>query len=472
LGDKVKIHFQWKTSELKTFRNALFDVIAIIHEHGIVHGDIKDAHIFVNETRDQVKLIDFGLAQFNFDNEIGVWKGGSHGFSPPDYWYASTDLLPLDWNDLQRIDYYAACATLYYAHTLRFYTLANPSLGKLTRRWDEAGLRKYAEAAQEHFGENDRIELIPDKELREILRRGLAINVGQRPTNLSQLYNDSKRSGAKIIVNRRKDWILGFSIALVSFLAYSNGPGSDIKRLLGLALAGITIISTVILASRKNENPPGPLSNLWRYILPLLILFGAFSQLWMPNGIWLTIIWGILSFILITLSLAGVSEKKILSIFLSFFGPIGLPYLALPVLPMWIGISIASRSAIWLSLGALSGALEFLLTVLSKRTTQYSIIFQHLSPLEILFFGILQMLSWVVLSSAAYWARRQWQKPNQNWSLIILGFMFMINIFLVQLLYDIDFSISSLPEWVAILIYLFLGSYVVWPSGDVYGENV
>jgi calcium-dependent protein kinase len=36
-----------------------------MHEHGIVHKDLKPENImFVNSTEDYLKIIDFGIAQF------------------------------------------------------------------------------------------------------------------------------------------------------------------------------------------------------------------------------------------------------------------------------------------------------------------------------------------------------------------------------------------------------------------------
>lgn len=193
---KQPLHKIYTYIVVENIRRSLISVVSAIHDKGVVHGDIKDTHVFVSEKAGgKIKLIDFGLAQLKDDKEC-VWKGGSRGFSPPEYWRIHERHYPLDWKSVLRIDNYALAATLYYAHTLNLYPLANPNFGQY--RWTSDGFQDFVDFVQRVFDDTFLGEKrIQNKELREILRRGLAIEKDARPENTQDLL-PSRLSSEKL----------------------------------------------------------------------------------------------------------------------------------------------------------------------------------------------------------------------------------------------------------------------------------
>lgn len=180
----------WSYSDNQKFVKSLISCVSRLHSMGVVHGDIKDTHIFVNQRdRGQVKLIDFGLSQFK--DKRSVWRGGSHGFSPPQYWKTYERPRPLTWNDLLRIDNYCLAATLFYIYTMQIFPLANPNFGDVLDDPDlvgQLGFQTYKDEVLNIFSDNT-LNSITNRDLRYLFQKGLSINYKEIPLRTIDLLS-------------------------------------------------------------------------------------------------------------------------------------------------------------------------------------------------------------------------------------------------------------------------------------------
>jgi len=178
----------WTYRENQIFVSALISCVSRLHNMGIVHGDIKDTHIFVNQQdKEQIRLIDFGLSQFR--DKRSLWRGGSHGFSPPQYWKSYERPRPLTWDDLLRIDNYCLAATLYYVYTLQIFPLANPNFGDVlddSELMGQIGFQNYMREVLKIISDES-LESITNRDLRYLLQKGLSTNYKGIPLSTKDL---------------------------------------------------------------------------------------------------------------------------------------------------------------------------------------------------------------------------------------------------------------------------------------------
>ena len=69
-------------SERKQILNELLDAVAFIHSHQVVHNDLKPENILVTRNGHNVKLIDFGYADYDFS--IDKATGGTKSYASPE----------------------------------------------------------------------------------------------------------------------------------------------------------------------------------------------------------------------------------------------------------------------------------------------------------------------------------------------------------------------------------------------------
>lgn len=98
------------TSVIKIAR-AMLDVLELLHESGIVHGDIKPDNILMSEP---VKLVDFGLAKLD-----GMPRLTRTGHFAGTVMYTAPELLTGETPPGLACDIYALGATLYFAYQNR-----------------------------------------------------------------------------------------------------------------------------------------------------------------------------------------------------------------------------------------------------------------------------------------------------------------------------------------------------------------
>lgn len=93
----------------------LADAVQYAHERGTIHRDIKPANIILEQTADQPKLMDFGIAKVRDDSNKTQCGSilGTPGFIPPEQAAGSVDKID------DRSDIYALGAVIYFLVTGR-----------------------------------------------------------------------------------------------------------------------------------------------------------------------------------------------------------------------------------------------------------------------------------------------------------------------------------------------------------------
>ena len=86
LTDFVKTHPFNK--EKKRILNELLDAVGFIHKHQVVHNDLKPENILVTYNGHNVKLIDFGYA--DYDSSIDKATGGTKAYASPELVHQGT----------------------------------------------------------------------------------------------------------------------------------------------------------------------------------------------------------------------------------------------------------------------------------------------------------------------------------------------------------------------------------------------
>ena len=407
----------WTLKECRHFWNKLLATIDIIHSHNIIHGDIKDSHIFINNENNQVLLVDFGLAQFKND-PTNYFRGGSHGFAPPDYWDYIRDsqdkAIPLDWNNLRQIDLYSCAATLYYAHTNRSYLLANPSFGHLSNQWQNPNLEIFSDAVQKSFNKATGSEEIPN-ELKDIFNRGLHSQKILRPTTVSELKGGHTNPRKHVI---GPDWKFSIFVALALISSFVFAPGPNLRFLLGFGLATCVLFFNLIIYLTTNlgslmSRDKG--SKLLSIALPLFMLSGAISQIYYQwNWVWLGIVWICITLVVLWIVLQSKSKSNHLAAYLAFFSLVALPFQWVYITPFWIGLSLKNEKMGWLVLSPISALLHVVITILRNAPNQT--ILMPIYIFQLTLYILLHMMVWVFSS---YFSRELVNKPQMlHWKIL------------------------------------------------------
>ena len=129
--------FDTAEKQIQNLKTSLLNAIHWLHTLKIVHGDLKDEHVFCRikypnkEKRPgemaldftEIRIIDLGTCYLG---SIENWKGASLGFSTPYFW-DPIHRLALSQKELNGGDWYSAYTVLYYAFTGECFPTASPA---------------------------------------------------------------------------------------------------------------------------------------------------------------------------------------------------------------------------------------------------------------------------------------------------------------------------------------------------------
>ncbi len=107
-GGRTLEQYSFLESEVKRLAIDICQVLAYLHQKGIVHGDLKPANVLYHENQG-ITLLDFGTAEYNNlsgwerDQEgSGIYFQGTLGYAAPECWHkrnleatAATDIFSL-----------------------------------------------------------------------------------------------------------------------------------------------------------------------------------------------------------------------------------------------------------------------------------------------------------------------------------------------------------------------------------------
>lgn len=127
------IYWNDNCSITKRLSTALISSAKKMHRLKVCHGDLKDEHVFVHKRNDgydfsDIRIIDFGTSYLR---QLEDWKGGSIGFTPPNFWDPSRR-VGLQRKRLELLDWYGVFAVLYYAYTGETFPTASPAFRELS----------------------------------------------------------------------------------------------------------------------------------------------------------------------------------------------------------------------------------------------------------------------------------------------------------------------------------------------------
>lgn len=206
--------YRWETAEILQLQRALEKAVRIMHRRGVIHGDIKDEHVFVkvkdpqNPTYDftTVRLVDFGLSYLE---TTSVWKGASLGFCHPHFWASKT--RGMSKNELQWLDLYAVDALLYLVLTDEHFPAAFPAYKDVLQPGPDGDT--YSRELEEHL--NKRFRIRNSEQTRRIFARWLIHrlcatehkNVYSIPLYQEQLTTIIEQPASRVWL-----WFLGISL--------------------------------------------------------------------------------------------------------------------------------------------------------------------------------------------------------------------------------------------------------------------
>jgi serine/threonine protein kinase len=177
-------------------------ILKVVHNHNLIHRDIKPQNIVVDEQNKKVYLIDFGSARKFVQGKTSAHTVlVSNGFAAPEQYSPHGRFGP-------QVDIYAIGVTLYYM---------------LTGEMPESALDRISSD-----------KLTPPKKIKpellektqNIILKCLEIKVEKRYPNVNELENDIKEAKNLLMSTHDKKWFnFGFSISEVEqFVSLGLGP--------------------------------------------------------------------------------------------------------------------------------------------------------------------------------------------------------------------------------------------------------
>ncbi|HEX5155373.1 MAG TPA: serine/threonine-protein kinase [Parafilimonas sp.] len=183
LNDYLDNHPHMRLRSFVTITEAIINGFKIIHDKGIVHGDIHPANIFVTPSK-QVKIIDFGMAlhQKLEHNEM-VKHGGAYFYMPPERINSTTHN-----KFLKQPDFYS---DVYQTGVVLYTMLYNkyPFNGII---WEE--LAQEIKEKEPIFGDVSSFGFVVPVWLKELIKECIAKNPEQRFATAAQLHKAFKKS--------------------------------------------------------------------------------------------------------------------------------------------------------------------------------------------------------------------------------------------------------------------------------------
>ena len=75
---------KYNKTDIKHIIRQILQSLEIVHNSGLIHRDIKPGNIIINSSNCDVRLIDFGLAEFYFPEKEYNVRIATKPFKPPE----------------------------------------------------------------------------------------------------------------------------------------------------------------------------------------------------------------------------------------------------------------------------------------------------------------------------------------------------------------------------------------------------
>ncbi len=170
--------------------DALCDAFALLHDHGLIHGDIHSSNVLVTETK-TIKIIDLGMTlSTGMDKNEVVPIGGVNFCMPPERINIATFEKFSKEPDLTS-DVYQIGILLY-----QILYATRPFSGFI---WEE--LARNIKETPVHYPDSSHLDFHVPDELKKIIDRCLRKNSSERYSNAREIHTDFKNIKLKEAAN-------------------------------------------------------------------------------------------------------------------------------------------------------------------------------------------------------------------------------------------------------------------------------
>lgn len=84
MKELVNSQIQYEKKHIKKMIRQVLEGLRVIHDSGLIHRDIKPGNIIVDIPSMDIRIIDFGLAEFHFPNKSHNYRIATKPFKPPE----------------------------------------------------------------------------------------------------------------------------------------------------------------------------------------------------------------------------------------------------------------------------------------------------------------------------------------------------------------------------------------------------